>query len=103
MNLFDMTMDDWILFAMVIAILAIPSLIRPFSLWLGKKIGFVKADAEEASVTAFQDMSAGSAESSESAREDVNSSSPGAELTKTAEDGEQPPSGLSESSDEKAA
>ena len=103
MNLFDMTRDDWILFAMVIALLAIPSLIRPFSLWLGKKIGFVKADAEDASVTAFQDMSAGSAERPDSAREDVNSSSPGAELEKTAEDGDLPPSALSESGDEKAA
>ena len=36
MNLFDMmTRDDWLLLGMVIVNLAIPSVIKPLSLWLG--------------------------------------------------------------------
>lgn len=56
MNLFDMTRDDWILFGLVIVALAIPSIIKPSSLWLGKKLRLVKADAVEEGIQAMQEV-----------------------------------------------
>lgn len=92
MNLFDMTRDDWILFSIVIAMLAIPAMIRPISLWLGKKLGFVQADAVDSSVTAFQDMSAEGTEKSAAAPGEGEHSAPEVKCNSTAEDGEVPPS-----------
>ena len=88
MNFFDMTRDDWIFFAVVMVTLALPSIIKPTSLWLGKRLGLVAESAEESSVQAMQNIeeaqdeeAAQAAEQSESKPEtpsgaDVSDASP---------------------------
>ena len=59
MNFLEMmTRDDWILLGIVIVILAIPSVIKPLSLWLGKRLGLVKSDAQEEEIHAMQEVAA---------------------------------------------
>ena len=45
MNFFDMTPDDWALLGIVIVILALPSLLKPLSNWLGRLLGVVAPEA----------------------------------------------------------
>lgn len=84
MNLFDMmTRDDWLLLGMVIVILAIPSVIKPLSLWLGKRLGLVKADAHDEGIHAMQEVDVPHAGE---AADGASPSSP-ADLAEPADDG----------------
>ena len=57
-----MTRDDWILFGIVIVLLAVPSVIKPLSLWLGKRLGLVRTDAREEGIQAMQEIAVPHAE-----------------------------------------
>ncbi len=88
MNLFDMmTRDDWLLLGMVIVILAIPSVIKPLSLWLGKRLGLVKADAHDEGIHAMQEVDVPHAGEAADAASPSSSAASPADRAEPADDG----------------